>query len=147
MQDTIAALALGLVELRRSKDDVGRMPPVPPTQRGRIGAVLVRVVRRALFWIWPPFHSLFDVLCRMLECLARGMTELDARVRSLESQQGAPDRVEVELADIRDHRDRMDEAQAELWLEIKKLKAQLAEIRSNGLDPKFRTVEMDRWDA
>ena len=29
---------------------VGQMPPVPPTARGRIGAVLVQVVRRMLFW-------------------------------------------------------------------------------------------------
>ena len=29
---------------------VGRMPPEPPTFRGRIGAVLVAIVRRSLFW-------------------------------------------------------------------------------------------------
>jgi 2-polyprenyl-3-methyl-5-hydroxy-6-metoxy-1,4-benzoquinol methylase len=29
---------------------VGRMPPEPPTLRGRAGAVLVRFVRRCLFW-------------------------------------------------------------------------------------------------
>jgi 2-polyprenyl-3-methyl-5-hydroxy-6-metoxy-1,4-benzoquinol methylase len=29
---------------------VGDMPPQPPTFRGRAGAVLVRIVRRALFW-------------------------------------------------------------------------------------------------
>jgi hypothetical protein len=29
---------------------IGDMPPPPPTIRGRVGAVLVRIVRRALFW-------------------------------------------------------------------------------------------------
>src|SRR4051812_3364249 len=29
---------------------VGDMPPAPPTMRGRTGAVLVQAIRRALFW-------------------------------------------------------------------------------------------------
>lgn len=32
------------------RNQVGEMPPVPPTFRAKVGAVLVRVMRRALFW-------------------------------------------------------------------------------------------------
>ena len=36
--------------LRAQFDSVGEMPPRPPTIRGRIGALLVSLVRRAMFW-------------------------------------------------------------------------------------------------
>src|SRR6185369_3937108 len=42
------------LRLSRSAETVapqlGDMPPVPPTVRGRTGAVLVQAIRRALFW-------------------------------------------------------------------------------------------------
>jgi SAM-dependent methyltransferase/prefoldin subunit 5 len=48
------ALVVEAEQLRRASSNpdsqVGRMPPEPPTVRGRVGAVLVRLVRRALFW-------------------------------------------------------------------------------------------------
>ena len=34
------------------------MPPEPPTIRGKIGAVFVRLVRRALFWYTPRINEL-----------------------------------------------------------------------------------------
>src|SRR5262245_7749192 len=36
---------------------LGDMPPAPPTMRGRLGAILVRVVRRALFWYTNQIRS------------------------------------------------------------------------------------------
>lgn len=132
MGETGAGLTLDLAELRRLKDDIGRMPPSPLTRRGRVGAVLVGAVRRALFWVWPPLHAFLDVLCRMLERLTQMVTALDEKVGSLHSQQDVSEAVAMELADIRAHRAHMDEAQAELWLEVTKLKAQVAGIRASG---------------
>ena len=133
MEDSKAGLSIDLAELWRLKDEVGRMPPMPPTKRGRVGALLVSVVRRALFWVWPPLHAFFDVLCRMLERLAHAFEELSEKIRSLDVRRDTAQSIEMELADIRAHRDHMDEAQAELWLEVTKLKAQIAEIRSTEL--------------
>lgn len=42
-----AALAAGM---GLGRPQVGDMPPEPPTRRGKIGAVLVKIVQRALFW-------------------------------------------------------------------------------------------------
>ena len=36
---------------------VGDIPPQPPTLRGRLGAVLVNLVRRMLFWYTGPFTA------------------------------------------------------------------------------------------
>ena len=48
----------GLVEsVRLGATQVGSMPPVPPTLRGRIGVGLVAMVRRALFWLTPQLHA------------------------------------------------------------------------------------------
>jgi len=58
----------------RTRNLVGRMPPRPDTPRARVGAVLVRLVQRLLFWYTPQiirFHcavtSLLDVFCSSLE--------------------------------------------------------------------------------
>jgi hypothetical protein len=134
MEETKAALSLDLTDLRRLRDEVGRMPPAPPTWRGRIGAPLVSVVRRALFWVWPPLHRFFDVLCRLLERLIRMVEQLDARVTALDAQHGDDQSVTAELAAIRAQRAHMDSVQADLWLEVTRLKAQLAELRSSALD-------------
>jgi SAM-dependent methyltransferase len=47
------AIRRALTELRRTSDAVGQLPPEPPTFRGRMGARLVRLIRRALFWYTP----------------------------------------------------------------------------------------------
>ena len=134
MKETGAGLALDLAELRRLKDDIGRMPPSPPTSRGRAGAAVVGVVRRALFWVWPPLHAFLDVLCRLLERMVQMLAEADAKIRSFDSQQEVSESVAAELAEMRTHRNHMDEAQAELWLEVAKLRAQIAEIRAIGVE-------------
>jgi Polysaccharide pyruvyl transferase/2OG-Fe(II) oxygenase superfamily len=46
--------------LRARKALIGQMPSAPPTLRGRMGALLVRMVRRSLVWFTGPlddFHS------------------------------------------------------------------------------------------
>ena len=61
-------------QVYRMRNLVGRMPPRPDTLRARVGAVLVRLLQRLLFWYTPQiirFHcaatSLLDALCSSLE--------------------------------------------------------------------------------
>ena len=70
--------------LYRSRAEIGAFPPQPPTWRGRAGAALVRVVRRALFWLLPQldgFHAssigLAEEELRVLEELAAAHERLD----------------------------------------------------------------------
>jgi len=46
----VSALDATLRHARVTQEAIGNMPPAPPTLRGKVGAWLVRVVRRALFW-------------------------------------------------------------------------------------------------
>jgi len=63
----LSGLRRRLASLRSSCELVGEMPPTPPTLRGRIGARLVSVVRRTLFWLLPPLHSVLYEQVRFLE--------------------------------------------------------------------------------
>ena len=54
------SFALVSEALHLSKAAVGRLPAAPPTVRARLGALLVKAVRRSLFWLLPQlddFHS------------------------------------------------------------------------------------------
>ena len=44
---------------------IGSMPPQPPSLRGRIGASLVRLVQRALFWYTPQIRISIDGIVRL----------------------------------------------------------------------------------
>jgi 2-polyprenyl-3-methyl-5-hydroxy-6-metoxy-1,4-benzoquinol methylase len=46
-------LRIDLSVLRSLAISIGEPPPTPPSLRARVGAVLIRVVRRALFWYSP----------------------------------------------------------------------------------------------
>jgi len=56
---------------------VGRMPPEPPTLRGRAGAVLVRVVKRCLFWYTGQINEMFAVIGDMFRRVAAHLSRLD----------------------------------------------------------------------
>jgi len=56
-QPEIRALEDKCRVLRSTQTLVGRLPPEPPTMRGRIGAFLVKAVRRSLFWYTPQIQA------------------------------------------------------------------------------------------
>ena len=112
-QPEISALEDKCLVLRSTQTLVGRLPPEPPTIRGRIGAFLVKAVRRSLFWYTPQiqaFHaSVVDGFeqqvaalktlaaanqqCfQILEGLSRQVARLSAEVESIKR------RVETEAA-------------------------------------------------
>ena len=64
------------IELREAMRRVNEMPPQPPTLRGRLGGVMVRLVKRVLFWqteqnrrFQTAAVNAFDEQARALEAL------------------------------------------------------------------------------
>jgi hypothetical protein len=54
-------------ELKTLCAQIGGVPPEPPTMRGRIGAFLVHLVQRALFWYTPQIRISIDGLARLFQ--------------------------------------------------------------------------------
>lgn len=100
-----------LIELERVSRDlyhrrvaIGQMPPGPPTLRGRVGSLLVRMVRRVLFWQTlqlQEFHA--------------------AVVEGYDRQLDALKRV---VAEAQYHRQRMQE----LWTQVAEVSAEIERI-------------------
>src|SRR5579864_7028049 len=57
---------------------VGDIPPQPPTLRGRIGAVLVKLVRRMLFWYTGQIRMFHAGVAEAVGEQARSLVELNA---------------------------------------------------------------------
>jgi len=81
-----AALRSALSTLQASYAMVGRLPPEPPTVRGRIGARLIKLVQRLLFWYTPQIvHFQYSAL-RALEEQAKILERGERRIRQLEGE-------------------------------------------------------------
>ncbi|HYO83182.1 MAG TPA: hypothetical protein VES20_17380 [Bryobacteraceae bacterium] len=74
--------------LRSAIARIGSPPPSPPTLRGRIGAVLVRVIQRLLFWYTPGVQQANNQLVDALE----------AHLRITEEILGVLEKTNVEVA-------------------------------------------------
>ncbi len=80
---------LRLIEhARRCSAAIGTQPPQPATLRARLSSILVRLVRRMLFWYTPQITDFNEVTLRVLEeqvaALESVSTGLQARIASLE---------------------------------------------------------------
>jgi hypothetical protein len=80
---------LRLIEhARRCSAAIGEQPPQPPTLRARMSAILVRLVRRMLFWYTPQITDFHNAMLRAMEeqvaALESVSTRLNARLASLE---------------------------------------------------------------
>ncbi len=62
--------------LRSALNLVGKLPPQPPTLRGWVGALLVKTVRRALFWYTPQLQSFHASVVRGFERQAGALNAL-----------------------------------------------------------------------
>ena len=83
-----AALRSALSALHASYAMVGRLPPEPPTLRGRIGGRLIKLVQRMLFWYTPQIvHFQYSAL-RVMEEQARILERDERRIRQLEGELG-----------------------------------------------------------
>jgi O-antigen chain-terminating methyltransferase len=107
-----AALRSALSALYASYGLVGQMPPQPPTFRGRIGARVVKLVQRLLFWYTPQIvHFQYSAL------------------RALEEQNKS---LESAAAHLRDFRRAEDAARESIELRVLKLESELAEERARN---------------
>src|SRR5262249_19533484 len=67
---------------------IGQLPPTPPTLRGLFGALLIKLVRRALFWYTPPLQNLSAAVSGALAAQARLLETVNEKMGALIEQQG-----------------------------------------------------------
>src|ERR1700733_10547206 len=83
-----AGLRSALSALYASYGLVGQLPPEPPTFRGRMGARLVKLVQRMLFWYTPQIvHFQYSAL-RALEEQNKILQRAERRIHLLEIELG-----------------------------------------------------------
>ncbi|MGA2183529.1 MAG: hypothetical protein ABSH47_10915 [Bryobacteraceae bacterium] len=79
-------LDLQLEHLRHAIRLIGAMPPKAPGPRARFGAVLVALVRRALFWFIPTLQSSHAATLGALEAQYRALTEITTALRYINNR-------------------------------------------------------------
>ena len=75
--DLTPSIALAL---ENSARQIGVMPPVPKTLRGRIGSYVVRVVQRMLFWYTPQIVSTNVLMIRAIEDQRQKLGQLSGKI-------------------------------------------------------------------
>src|ERR1039457_358880 len=84
----LVELRSAIAALTASYAMVGQTPPEPPTFRGRMGARLVKLVQRLLFWYTPQIvHFQYSAL-RATEEQAKILQSAERRIRQLEVELG-----------------------------------------------------------
>jgi 2-polyprenyl-3-methyl-5-hydroxy-6-metoxy-1,4-benzoquinol methylase len=107
-----AGIRSALSALYASYGLVGQMPPEPPTFRGRMGAKLIKLVQRMLFWYTPQIvHFQYSAL-----------RALEEQAKSLESA----------AAHLRDFKRSEVAARESIELRVLKLESELAEERARN---------------
>jgi len=107
-----AGLRSALSALYASYGLVGQLPPEPPTFRGRMGAKLIKLVQRLLFWYTPQIvHFQYSAL-RALEEQTRSLESAAAHLRDFKRSEGA--------------------ARESIELRVLKLESELAEERAQN---------------
>ena len=108
----LAGIRSALSALHASYGLVGQTPPEPPTFRGRIGARLVKLVQRMLFWYTPQIvHFQYSAL-----------RALEEQTKNLESA----------AAHLRDFKRAQDAARESIELRVRQLEGTLAEERAQN---------------
>jgi hypothetical protein len=67
LTSSIGRLRASMAMLRGAVERIGQPPPAPPTLRGRIGAGVVRLLQRALFWYTPSVQNADHQIVNALE--------------------------------------------------------------------------------
>jgi hypothetical protein len=75
-----------LRELRTDVERIGGLPPAPPTLRGRVGALLVALMRRSLFWLIPSLQMMQIKVVSALDENRRAVRELTVGLRQLNAE-------------------------------------------------------------
>jgi len=72
---------------RENATALGRIPPGPPSLRGRTGAWLIRIVQRMLFWYTPQIVAFQDLAARTMGEQLETMRRTSALLADLEQRQ------------------------------------------------------------
>jgi SAM-dependent methyltransferase len=96
-----AGIRSALSALYTSYGLVGQMPPEPPTFRGRMGARLIKLVQRMLFWYTPQIvHFQYSAL-RVLEEQTKSLENAAAYARDLKrAEEAAHESIELRVRQL-----------------------------------------------
>lgn len=112
-----AALHDAAVDVKAAGSVVGSMPPQPPTVRARIGAAIIRVMRRSLFWYTGQILHVHSALSRAIEAHGRAIESLSAALdASAEAANRSLAGVKDSIDELRGHRHGEFEAAVEARL-------------------------------
>lgn len=67
LASNVGRLRASTAMIRSAIERIGGAPPAPPTLRGRIGAMAVRAMQRALFWYTPSVQNANTQILNALE--------------------------------------------------------------------------------
>lgn len=126
-----AGVRSALATLQSSYALVGQMPPEPPTWRGRLGANVVKLVQRLLFWYTPQIvHFQYSAL-RAFEEQAKSLETAGQRLRELQRRQDeAGESLESLKSPIRQLQGELAEQRAQLDRRQEETESRLAEQRA-----------------
>jgi len=125
----LAALHRALQGLYRSRALIGSMPMAPATARGRLGAVLVGLVRRALFWLWPQLDLLHAAMINFAESQAALMQELREHLSDIDQGLEEIRRDLSSLGKTGIAEDLAPDQAGALWLQLVRCQARVEAVR------------------
>jgi len=104
MNPDFSSLRESARQLRSTHAMVGQMPPVPPTIRGRLGAWIIRKIRRALLWYTPQILQFHRSVTEVIEQQAKAIEEIQKTLgelrRDLSHEIAARNAVGSEIAQL-----------------------------------------------
>jgi len=87
------------VRVRMAEGLAGGLPPQPPTLRGFLGGLVVRLVRRALFWYTPRILKFQNVVTRAVEDQSSAIEDL---IRSQRALSQRVEQLKLDLAALKE---------------------------------------------
>ncbi len=82
----ISRLQARSTSLQASVAQLCNMPPQPPTLRGRVGALVIRIMRRSLFWLISDLQTVLEQLAGAVEDQAQALEDLVKAVEETKSR-------------------------------------------------------------
>jgi hypothetical protein len=76
-------------EIRALRNEIGTVPPVPPTLRGRVGALAIRLLRRLFWWQSFAIRNYVAALARRHEEERRLLSALAFEIAGMQRDLGA----------------------------------------------------------
>jgi hypothetical protein len=133
------AVDRALERLYRARAAVGLVPPGPATARGRVGAALIRGVRRALFWLLPQLDTFHGAVIEYAEAQTAMMEELRGVLQTIDAElDDIAQRLQVEAGVV--STDQGGQDAGSLWLRLVRCQAVLDLVRREA-DGKKGTTE------